>query len=66
MIPSNGKTVLKIFTICYWEKADISLWIDYSETMIGIDTIVIRNEKIVGKVVWIEYYLRLNLSSRKY
>ena len=24
--------------------------------------IVIRNEKIVWKVVWIEYYLRLNLS----
>ena len=28
--------------------------------------IVIRNEKIVWKVVWIEYYLRLNLSSQRY
>ena len=28
--------------------------------------IVIRNGKIVWKVVWIEYYLRLNLSSRRY
>ena len=30
------------------------------------DFIVIRNGKIVWKVVWIEYYLRLNLSSRRY
>ena len=28
--------------------------------------IVIRNGKIVWKVTWIEYYLRLNLSSRRY
>ena len=28
--------------------------------------IVIRNGKIIWKVVWIEYYLRLNLSSRRY
>ena len=28
--------------------------------------IVIRNGKIVWKVVWIEHYLRLNLSSRRY
>ena len=27
---------------------------------------VIRNRKIVWKVVWIDYYLRLNLSSRRY
>ena len=27
-------------------------------------TIVIKNGKIVWKIVWIEYYLRLNLSSR--
>ena len=29
-------------------------------------TIVIRNGKIVWQVVWIEYYLRLDLSSRRY
>ena len=28
--------------------------------------IVIRNEKIVWKVVWIDYYLRLNLSFKRY
>ena len=28
--------------------------------------IVIRNERIVWKVVWIEYHLRLNLSYRRY
>ena len=28
--------------------------------------IVIRNGKIVRKVVWIDYYLQLNLSSRRY
>ena len=28
--------------------------------------IVIRNGKLVWKVVWIEYYLRLNLSSQRY
>ena len=31
-----------------------------------VTIIVIRNGKIVWKVVWIEYYLRLNLSSRRY
>ena len=31
-----------------------------------VNTLVIRNGKIVWKVVWIEYYLRLNLSSRRY
>ena len=29
-------------------------------------TIVIRNWKIIWKVVWFEYYFRLNLSSRRY
>ena len=28
--------------------------------------IVTRNVKIIWKVIWIEYYLRLNLSSRRY
>ena len=28
--------------------------------------IVIRNERIVWKVVWIEYHLRLNMSYRRY
>ena len=28
--------------------------------------IAIRNEKIVWKVDWIEYYFRLNLSSQRY
>ena len=31
-----------------------------------VNTIVIRNGKTVWKVVWIESYLRLNLSSRRY
>ena len=29
-------------------------------------TIIIRNGRIVWKVVWIKYYLRLNLSSQRY
>ena len=32
---------------------------------LGVST-AIRNGKIVWKVVWIEYYLRLALSSRRY
>ena len=39
--------------LCKWKK-----YVD--------DTIVIRNGKIAWKVVWIECYLRMNLSSRKY
>ena len=30
------------------------------------ENIAIRNGKIVWNVVWMEYYLRLNLSSRRY
>ena len=29
-------------------------------------TTIIRNGRIVWKVVWIKYYLRLNLSSQRY
>ena len=37
------------------------LWTSFMD-----DPIVIRNGKIVQKVAWFEYYLRLNLNSRRY
>ena len=40
--------------------------VNLNESLVVSLNIVIRNRKIVCKVVWIEYYLRLNLSSRRY
>ena len=37
----------------------------YSRVYSMAKSIVIRNGKIVWKVVWMEYYLKLNLSSRR-
>ena len=36
------------------------------KSLVNSLTIVIRNGKIVWKVVWIECYLRLNLSYQRY
>ena len=44
--------ITAIFLASFWEIVN--------------QAIVIRNGKIVSKVVWIEYYLRMNFSSRGY
>ena len=40
--------------------------VNLNESLVVSLNIVIRNGKTVWKVVWIEYYLRLNLSFRRY
>ena len=47
-------------------KMELSVKIVNSIKLLSIFTIVMRNGKIVWKVVWIEYYLQLNLSFRRY
>ena len=52
-----------LFIIC-WIQQDDSKYVTYwSKSCVVYIITVIRNGKIAWKVVWIEYYLRLNLSS---
>ena len=50
-----------------WCVNEVICSLDYGNVSCSFsENIVIRNGSIVWKVVWIEYYLRLNLSSRRY
>ena len=73
--PLNGLIIFPFF--CY-EELELFLWLDYKSNLIEDyqtsfsqismirvinKSILIRNGGIIWKVVWIEYYLRLNFSS---
>ena len=71
----RGSTCLlssKIFLVkrekARWDIRNIWIYTTFRNTYAGVDkstlnSIVIRNGKIVCKIVWIEYYLRLKRSS---
>ena len=50
----------------FTEDQIMKYFLDMLFQNIVLQNIVIRNGKIVCKVVWIKYYLRLNLSSGRY
>ena len=63
---SNKKHVVLI-RLFLWKNWDVNIWKNKTNIIKSIrvcKTIVIRNGRIIWKVVWIEYYLQLNLSSR--
>ena len=63
LVASIGTTAFQLITI----TSTLEHFLDYLILhYLFLLTIVTRNEKIVWKVVWIEYYLRLNLSCRRY
>ena len=68
-ITQRVQTVLLLIDIINWRRFPvISAFYKpfYRPFMFMLFCIVIRNGTIVWKVVWIEYYLTLNLISRRY
>ena len=65
-INSNLKYLILISDSVFWELFSFLQFIlSFKYDLTAWSFIVIRNGKIVWKVVWIEYYLRLNLNSRR-
>ena len=52
-----------LFIVCWIQQGDSKY---VTKSCVVYIIIVIRNGKMVWKVIWIEYYLRLNLSSRRH
>ena len=68
-ITQRVQTVLLLIEVINWRRFPfISAFYKpfYRPFMFMLFCIVIRNGTIVWKVVWIEYYLTLNLISRRY
>ena len=70
-IDSGTTTFVKVQKIPYYSKMKTKVTLAKIKVtkVIFYDVkkfIFIRNRKIIWKVVWIEYYLTLNLSSRRY